>query len=99
MKSILKELKKVPGVFWYLLILGVAGAVTENLRQFFPTNTYWYSSLIVSLVGGVVVPVIVYVWGPKYGNPVLPASAEMPEDVLFEEEKPGIASTIFWGNH
>lgn len=99
MKPLLKELKKVPGVFWYMLILGVAGAITKMLEQFFPTNTYWVSSLIVSIVGGVLVPAIVYVWGPKYNNPELPRpqSSVMPEEAE-PETPPSVLSTIFWGN-
>lgn len=95
------QLKKVPGVFWYLIILGVAGSLTANLQQFFPTNTYWWSALIVSLLGGVLIPAIQYVWGSKFNNPPVPtvngatpAAAPAPE-----KAKPGFLSTVFWGNH
>lgn len=102
MKEFWRQLKKVPGVFWYLLILGLAGALTSNLEQFFPTNTYWWSALIVSVCGGVLVPAIIYVWGKKYGNPPVPTfggtSPAAAPALEPDKAKPGLLSTIVWGN-
>lgn len=41
----------LPSVFWLVLILALIPAVQGILEQFFPVTEYWYSALIVAILG------------------------------------------------
>ena len=43
----------LPSVFWLVLILALIPAVQGILEQFFPATEYWYSALIVAILGAV----------------------------------------------
>ena len=41
----------LPGVVWVVLILALIPGVQAVLEQFFPATEYWYSALIVAVLG------------------------------------------------
>lgn len=43
----------LPSVFWLVLILALIPGVQMVLEQFFPATEYWYSALIVAILGAV----------------------------------------------
>lgn len=43
----------LPSVFWLVLILALIPGVQMVLKQFFPATEYWYSALIVAILGAV----------------------------------------------
>jgi hypothetical protein len=43
----------LPSVFWLVLILGLIPGVQAVLEQFFPSTEYWYSALVVAVLGAV----------------------------------------------
>jgi hypothetical protein len=57
MKKFQEEMMKfemgLPSVFWLVLILALIPAVQGILEQFFPATEYWYSALIVAILGAV----------------------------------------------
>ena len=43
----------LPGVVWVVLILALIPGVQAVLEQFFPATEYWYSALIVAVLGAI----------------------------------------------
>jgi hypothetical protein len=43
----------LPSVFWLVSILALIPAVQGILERFFPATEYWYSALIVAILGAV----------------------------------------------
>ncbi len=81
----------LPGVVWVVLILALIPGVQAVLEQFFPATEYWYSALIVAVLGSIAKAI--EVWARQQGmqieidqSGVLPASDAAP--ILIEMEAP-----------
>lgn len=55
----------LPGVVWVVLILALIPGVQVVLEQFFPASEYWYSALIVALLGAIAKAI--EVWARQQG--------------------------------
>lgn len=55
----------LPGVVWVVLILALIPGVQAVLEQFFPATEYWYSALIVAVLGAIAKAV--EVWARQQG--------------------------------
>lgn len=63
----------LPSVFWLVLILALIPAVQGILEQFFPATEYWYSALIVAILGAVAKAIqVTYGGGASAGEMVAP---------------------------
>lgn len=81
----------LPGVVWVVLILALIPGVQAVLEQFFPSTEYWYSALIVAVLGAIAKAI--EVWARQQGMKIeidqsgaLPASDAAP--ILIEMEEP-----------
>ena len=81
----------LPGVVWVVLILALIPGVQAVLEQFFPSTEYWYSALVVAVLGSIAKAI--EVWARQQGmqieidqSGVLPASDAAP--ILIEMEAP-----------
>ena len=64
----------LPGVVWVVLILALIPGVQAVLEQFFPATEYWYSALIVAVLGAIAKAV--EVWARQQGMTIeTPAGA------------------------
>lgn len=63
----------LPSVFWLVLILALIPGVQMVLEQFFPATEYWYSALIVAILGSVAKAIQV-----TYGGGAAPPVAPPP---------------------
>jgi hypothetical protein len=55
----------LPGVVWVVLILALIPGVQSVLERFFPSSEYWYSALIVALLGAIAKAI--EVWARQQG--------------------------------
>jgi len=55
----------LPGVVWVVLILALIPGVQAVLTQFFPATEYWYSALIVAVLGALAKAI--EVWARQQG--------------------------------
>lgn len=55
----------LPGVVWVVLILALIPGVQAVLEQFFPATEYWYSALIVAVLGSIAKAI--EVWARQQG--------------------------------
>ncbi len=55
----------LPGVVWVVLILALIPGVQAVLDQFFPSTEYWYSALIVAVLGAIAKAI--EVWARQQG--------------------------------
>ena len=55
----------LPGVVWVVLILALIPGVQAVLEQFFPSTEYWYSALIVAVLGAIAKAI--EVWARQQG--------------------------------
>ena len=55
----------LPGVVWVVLILALIPGVQAVLEQFFPATEYWYSALIVAVLGAIAKAI--EVWARQQG--------------------------------
>lgn len=64
----------LPGVVWVVLILALIPGVQAVLEQFFPATEYWYSALIVAVLGALAKAI--EVWAKQQGMTIeTPAGA------------------------
>lgn len=77
----------LPSVFWLVLILALIPGVQMILEQFFPATEYWYSALIVAILGAVAKAIQV-----TYGDgatPAQPPPGVAAAPMAGERESPG----------
>lgn len=81
----------LPSVFWLVLILALIPGVQAVLEQFFPATEYWYSALIVAILGALAKAI--QVWAKQEGMTIeidadtpLPAGTTGP--ITLEVEEP-----------
>jgi hypothetical protein len=55
----------LPGVVWVVLILALIPGVQSVLERFFPSSEYWYSALVVAVLGAIAKAV--EVWARQQG--------------------------------
>jgi hypothetical protein len=55
----------LPGVVWVVLILALIPGVQGVLERFFPSAEYWYSALIVAVLGAIAKAI--EVWARQQG--------------------------------
>lgn len=68
----------LPGVFWIVLLLALIPAIQTVLEQFFPATEYWYTALIVALLGAIAKAVEVWARKEYPGEIDLPDGAPRP---------------------
>ena len=80
----------LPGVVWVVLILALIPGVQAVLTQFFPSTEYWYSALVVAVLGAIAKAV--EVWAKQQGMTIeidsdgpLPAGDVGPIKLELEE--------------
>ncbi len=80
----------LPGVVWVVLILALIPGVQAVLEQFFPATEYWYSALIVAVLGAIAKAI--EVWAHQQGMTIeidsdgpLPAGDVGPITLEMEE--------------
>ena len=80
----------LPGVVWVVLILALIPGVQAVLTQFFPSTEYWYSALVVAVLGAIAKAV--EVWAKQQGMTIeidsegpLPAGTTGPIKLEMEE--------------
>lgn len=80
----------LPGVVWVVLILALIPGVQAVLEQFFPATEYWYSALIVAVLGAIAKAI--EVWAKQQGMTIeidsdgpLPAGTTGPIKLEMEE--------------
>ena len=80
----------LPGVVWVVLILALIPGVQAVLEQFFPATEYWYSALVVAVLGAIAKAV--EVWAKQQGMTIeidseapLPAGTTGPIKLEMEE--------------
>ncbi len=67
----------LPGVVWVVLILALIPGVQAVLEQFFPATEYWYSALIVAVLGAIAKGI--EVWARQQGMKIeIDQSGAMP---------------------
>ena len=81
----------LPGVVWVVLILALIPGVQAVLEQFFPATEYWYSALIVAVLGAIAKAI--EVWARQQGMKIeLEQDGPMPAGdagpIVLEMEAP-----------
>lgn len=65
---------KIPGAIWFIVIPIFAAAITPVIVQYFPTNEYLWSALIVAIIGAVV-SALAAIQKAQPATPTTPAGA------------------------
>ena len=85
---------QVPSTLWVTILLIVPPMLIPWIEQFFPTNTYWWSALVVVLLNATVLVVKVN-WG---GKPVPTTPPGVQADAAPASPAPsGLAKLLIWG--
>lgn len=82
----------LPGVVWVVLILALIPGVQGVLERFFPSSEYWYSALIVAVLGAIAKAI--EVWARQQGMQIevsddAPTPAADVQPMVIAVEPPG----------
>ena len=89
----------LPGVVWVVLILALIPGVQAVLEQFFPATEYWYSALIVAVLGAIAKAI--EVWARQQGmslptmtNREVTPAGDVERAILYEIHAPAAPSKM-----
>lgn len=85
---------KVPSMLWVTILLVLPPMLIPWIEQFFPTETYWWSALIVVLLNAVVL-VVKATWG---NSAQVKTPSNVQSDMMPNQKPQSLAGKLLiWG--